>query len=136
VPFFVSHNWTKITTRATFSHICSASIQQRSTQFLPKIHAHVIHECANFVNFGLLSTKWEFFKLEWCLHRGKYPLYARAFSLSCCCLKHLYRQGGHHVVLPSVENAFDIKIILIFKRLRPLYFYFEHLLYILSMKQS
>jgi len=22
-----------------------------------------------FVNFGLLSTKWEFFKLGWCLHR-------------------------------------------------------------------
>jgi len=29
-----------------------------------------------FVNFGLLSTKWEFFKLGWCLHRPheKQPL--------------------------------------------------------------
>jgi len=45
-----------------------------------------------FVNFGLLSTKWKFFKLGWCLHRPqrKCPLYARAFSLSCCCLKHLH----------------------------------------------
>jgi len=48
-----------------------------------------------FVNFGLLSTKGEFFKLQWCFHRqhGKCLHYARAFSLSCCCLKHLYWAG-------------------------------------------
>ena len=35
--------------------ICLASIQPN---FLSKIYAHVIRERANFVHFGLLSTKW------------------------------------------------------------------------------
>jgi len=37
----------KITTKATFAH--SSRIQQRSICFSPKIHAHVIRDCANFL---------------------------------------------------------------------------------------
>jgi len=84
--------------RATFSsgndqsyherHFC-ALLSQHSTEinliFTWNTCTCHMWVCHFFVNFGLLCTKWEFFKLWWCLHRphGKCLLWARAFSLSC-----------------------------------------------------
>jgi len=72
-----------------------------------------------FVKFGLLSTTWEFFKLRWCLHRrhGKCPLYACAFSLSCCCLKHLHLAGR-----PSCGISMPHLLVPFLLRIDPLYF--------------
>jgi len=104
--FFTSRNLTKITTTATFSPFAQPAFNRGQPNFFYLKHLHMSYVSVPcFVNLGLLFTKWEFFKLGWCLHyrlHGKCPLYARAFSfLNCCCFKHLYiRQRGHHVVLP------------------------------------
>jgi len=75
--------------------ICSASVQQTSTSFYLKHMRMSYVSMPIFVNFGLLSTKWEFLKLRRCLRRlhGKCPLYARVFRLSCYRLKYLYSAG-------------------------------------------
>jgi len=46
--FFTSRNWTKITTRATFSPFAQPALNRGQPNFLPKIFAHVVRECAMF----------------------------------------------------------------------------------------
>jgi len=95
--FFSSRHGTKITTRATLSRLAQPAFNRGQPNYgRPIKYMHMSYVSVPiFVNFGLLSTKWKFFKLGWCLHRphGKQPLYAHAFSLSCCCLKRLYAAG-------------------------------------------
>jgi len=102
---FLFQNWTKLTTKVTLSRFSQPAFNRCQPNFYLK-YMHVIQECVNFVNFGLLSTKWEFFKLGRRLHRpyGKWRLYTCAFSLRCCYLKHLYLtwRPSHGTFLPHL----------------------------------
>jgi len=68
---FLSPYWTKITTTATFSRFAQPAFNRDQPNFYLKCTHMSYVSVPIFVNFGLLSTKWEFFKLGWCLHRKR-----------------------------------------------------------------